>query len=201
VTDTIITMDALLTQRTLAEQIIAQGGYYLMIVKANQPHLRDDLALVFDLPAIAADRQRWDRTCTVSKGHGRLETRTLECTTGECAWLGWPGATHVARRTCERQVLKTGKTTRTITYGITNLPPDETSASLLETLWRGHWTIEHGSHDIRDVTLGEDHNHMHTGHAPQALAALRNGLLALWRRAGWTNIADAVRAIELLGAN
>ena len=193
-TDTVITMDALLTQRALAQQIVDQHGYYLMIVKANQPRLRDDLALFFDLPAIAADDEQWDRASTLSRAQGRLEQRSLECTTGDCAWLGWPGASHVVRRTCERQVLRTGKTSRTVTYGITNLPLAETSAALLETLWRGHWTIESGSHYVRDVTLGEDRNHMRTGHAPEALAALRNGLLALWRRAGWTNIADAVRA-------
>jgi len=193
-TDTIITMDALLTQRAFAQQLVDQHAYYLMIVKANQPHLRDDLALFFDLPAIQADQEHWDRVTTVTRAHGRLETRMLECTTADCAWLGWPGATHVARRSCERQVLRTGKTSRTVTYGITNLPVAETSAALLETLWRGHWTIESGTHYVRDVTLGEDGNHMHTGHAPEVLAALRNGLLALWRRAGWTNIADAVRA-------
>lgn len=193
-TDTIITMDALLTQRRLAQQIIAQGGYYLMIVKANQPQLRDDLALFFELPAIAADQEHWDRVRTVTRAHGRLETRTLETTTGDCAWLNWPGATHIARRTCERQVVRTGKTSCAVTYGITNLPQAETSAALLERLWRGHWTIESGTHYVRDVTLGEDRNHMHTGHAPEALAALRNSLLALWRRAGWTNIAAAVRA-------
>jgi predicted transposase YbfD/YdcC len=192
-TDTIITMDALLTQRALAQQIVDQQGCYLMIVKANQPHLRDDLALFFDLPAITADHEQWDRACTLSRAHGRLEQRTLECTTGDCGWLGWPGASHIARRTCERQVLRTGKTSRTVTYGITNLPLAETSAALLETLWRGHWAIESVSHYVRDVTLGEDRNHMHTGHAPEALAAIRNGLLVLWRRAGWTNIADAVR--------
>lgn len=193
-TDTIITMDALLTQRAFAQQLVDQHGYYLMIVKANQPHLRDDLALFFELPAIQADQEHWDRVTTLTRAHGRLETRTLECTTGDCAWLGWPGATHVARRTCERHVLRTGKTSRTVTYGITNLPPAETSAALLERLWRGHWTIESSTHYVRDVTLGEDRNHMHTGHAPEVLAALRNGLLALWRRAGWTNSADAVRA-------
>ena len=90
--------------------------------------------------------------------------------------------------------MKTGKTTTTVSYGLTNLPVGETSAALLERLWRGHWSIESGSHYIRDVTLGEDRNHMRTGNAPEVLAALRNGLLALWRRAGWTNIADAVRA-------
>jgi hypothetical protein len=31
-----------------------------------------------------------------------------------------------------------------------------------------------------------------TGNAPQVLTALRNGLLALWRRAGWDNkVVDA----------
>jgi hypothetical protein len=78
--------------------------------------------------------------------------------------------------------------------GVTNLPVRETSAALLEQRWRGHWTIESASHHVRDVTLGEDRNHMHTSQAPQTLAALRNSLLALWRRNGWTNIADAVRA-------
>ena len=98
------------------------------------------------------------------------------------------------RRTCERQSIRTGKTSRAVSFGLTNLPRAETSARLLETLWRGHWTIESQSHYVRDVTLGEDRNHMRTGQAPQALAALRNGLIGLWRRAGWTNIADAVRA-------
>jgi predicted transposase YbfD/YdcC len=193
-TDTITTMDALLTQRRVAQQIVDQNGYYLMSVKANQPHLRDNLALYFELPPIAADQEHWDRVSTVSRGHGRLETRTLECISTECAWLDWPGATQVARRRCERQIVRTGKITHSVTYGITNLPVAETSAALLEKLWRGHWTIESGSHYVRDVTLGEDRNHMHTGQAPQVLAALRNGMVALWRRAGWNNIADAVRA-------
>jgi hypothetical protein len=29
---------------------------------------------------------------------------------------------------------------------------------------------------VREVTLGEDRNQMHTGNAPQVLAALRNAL-------------------------
>jgi predicted transposase YbfD/YdcC len=165
-----------------------------MIVKRNQPQLHDDLALFFDLPAIAADHEQGDQHQTIMKGHGRIEMRTLECTTGDRAALGWPGAAQMLRRTCERTMQKTGNCTVTVTYGITSVPPAEADAALLETLWRGHWTIESQSHYVRDVTLGEDCNHMRTGRAPQALAALRNGLLVLWRRAGWTTIADAVRA-------
>jgi len=34
----VVTMDALLTQRQLAQQIVEAGGDYVMIVKENQPH-------------------------------------------------------------------------------------------------------------------------------------------------------------------
>lgn len=56
-TDTVLTMDARLSQRAFAQQTVDQQGFYLMIVKANQPQLRDDLALFFELPAIAGDRE------------------------------------------------------------------------------------------------------------------------------------------------
>jgi predicted transposase YbfD/YdcC len=35
----VTTMDALLTQRSLARQIPDQHGHYLMVVKGNQPEL------------------------------------------------------------------------------------------------------------------------------------------------------------------
>lgn len=48
-------MDALLTQRALAEQIEQQGGYDLLVVKRNQRRLYEDLRLFFEFPAIRAD--------------------------------------------------------------------------------------------------------------------------------------------------
>ncbi len=56
--------------------------------------------------------------------------------------------------------------------------------------------------------MGEDAGQQRVGSTPQALAALRNGLLSLLRHLGWTNIADALRhygayaprALHLLGA-
>ena len=81
-------MDALLTQRALAEQIDQQGGYYLMVVKRNQRRLYEKLTLFFELPAIRADQEQGDRVQTVTKGHGRRETRTLECRRVRIIWLG-----------------------------------------------------------------------------------------------------------------
>ena len=187
-------MDALLTQRKLAQQIIDQGGHYLMIVKRNQGCLYEDLELFFRLPPQPADQEIWDRVEQSSKSHGRLETRTLECNTGLVEYVAWPGGAQVVRRTCERVMIKTGKQSTQVSYGITSLGPGEARARHLEALWRGHSPIEKCKHYVRDVTMGEDANQMHTSCAAQVLAALRNGLIDLWRQQGWHSIAAAIRA-------
>jgi hypothetical protein len=81
-----------------------------------------------------------------------------------------------------------------VTDGLTDLPPEPAGAAPLETWWRGQWTIEHRDHEVRDVTLGADQGQAHTGNTAHALAAWRNGVLRLLRRAGWQQRADALRA-------
>ena len=203
----VITMDAGLTQRKLATQILAQGGQYLMVVKRNQRQLYDDLALFFQRPPLPCEAP-WDVVQTVTKGHGRLETRCLTCTADLDDYLNWPGVQQVLRRECERIVLKTGAVTRSVTYGLTSLAPHAATPAQVEGVWRGHWTIENRTHYVRDVTMGEDAGQAYRGSTPQALAALRNALLTLLRWRGWTNIADALRtyaaslaeALKLIGA-
>src|SRR5262249_30255381 len=70
----IVTMDALLTQRHVAQTIVDKGGDYVMSVKEHQPQWRADIALVFTLPPLG-DRQ--DTARTVDLGHGRIEQRNL----------------------------------------------------------------------------------------------------------------------------
>jgi predicted transposase YbfD/YdcC len=205
-TGVMVTMDAGLTQRKLATQILGQHGHYLMVVKRNQRQLYEELALFFSTPPLPCE-EPWRVAQTVSKGHGRLETRTLTCTADLEGYLNWPGVQQVLRRECERIMLKTGEVTRSVTYGLTSAPPQEASAAELEGLWRGHWTIENRVHYVRDVTLGEDAGQAACGASPHALAAVRNGVLTLLRHQGWRNIADAVRtyaasvpaALQLIG--
>ena len=126
-------------------------------------------------------------------GHGRLETRTLEASTALTGYLDWPDAAQVMRRTCQRVILRTGEVSRETTYGITSLGRDLAQPVHLEAFWRGHWTIENKVHYVRDETLREDRGQTHTGSAPQALAALRNGIISRLRYRGWNNIAEALR--------
>ena len=50
----------------------------------------------------------------------------------------------------------------------------------------------HGAR-VRDVTFREDASTLRTGTAPQAMAIIRNLLIAALRLAGWTNLAHARR--------
>ena len=192
---TVTTMDAMHTQADFAQQILAQGGHYLMVVKKNQSELYDAIALLFDKPPWlprerAAEYQVYR---TTEKGHGRLERRVLETSPSLAGHLDWPGVGQVMRRHYQRIVLKTGEVSSETTYGITSLRFPDVGAAHLERLWRGHWTIENRVHRVRDGTMGEDAAQTRTGHAAHALAALRNAILNLFRYHGWDNVADAHR--------
>jgi predicted transposase YbfD/YdcC len=207
-TNTLITLDALHTLRPTARLIRSQDGHFLMIVKKNQAVLYEYLDLLFRLPAHPADREVWQTVGpTTEKGHGRLETRTLTCGNAHIEDVDWPDVQQVVRRECERIILKTGKRTSEVSYGLISLRPDEAGAPAIEAFWRGHWTIENRLHYIRDVTFGEDAGHAAQGATAHVLATLRNGLLYLFRQARWTSVPDAlahygaavVRAFTLIG--
>jgi predicted transposase YbfD/YdcC len=192
----VITLDALLTQKRLARLILQQQGHYLMVVKANQPELYAAIDLLFTQPPWLATEQGCVRTQTQSRGHGRFERRTLEASTWLNTYLDWPGVQQVLRRTCYRRDLKSGRTSREVTYGITSLSPTQASVKQLEQFWRGHWVIENCVHYVRDETQGEDRCQVHTGAAAQVLAALRNGILNAVRQQGGPNIAAALRRFD-----
>jgi predicted transposase YbfD/YdcC len=204
----VITLDALHTLKTTARLILAQRGDYLMVVKKNQGTLYEFLNLLFSLPAHPADHEVWDQAGPTSeKGHGRLETRTLISGSAHIEDMDWPGVAQVMRRECERIELKTGKVTREVSFGVTSLVPERADAASLEALWRGHWTIENRLHYVRDVSFGEDGGHAAAGNTAHAMASVRNALLALFRRAGWRFVPDALahygasvrRAFSLVG--
>ncbi len=208
--DRVVTMDALLTQRALARQIRQQGGHYLMAVKDNQPTLLDAIRTLFTVPPwLPHEREAevW-QTQTVDKGHGRVETRTLLASTTLNGYLRWPALGQVLQRTCRRVHLATGEVTEDTSYAITSLTPQQASPTVLERVWRGHWTIENRVHYVRDVAFGEDATRAWVGNTAHALASLRNALLMLLRAAGWHRIPDALRhygarverALTLIGA-
>src|SRR5262245_38703781 len=187
----IVTMDALLTQHHLAQQIVAARGDYVMVVKENQPQVLDDMQTVFALAPMVGEQRT--TAATVDLGHGRIEQRGLQTSTILAGYSDWPGLAQVFRR--ERQVIlkKTGDVREEVVAGVTSLPPERADAAQLLALVRGHWSIENRSHWVRDVPFDEDRSQVRCGHIPQVMVALRNTVVGLMRWAGYTNMAAACR--------
>lgn len=112
------------------------------------------------------------------------------------AHLGWPHLAQVCRVERRRSTVRAGREVKAeveVSYAITSLPPEQAGAAALLRALRGHWGIENGAHWVRDVTFDEDRCQVRTGAAPQAFAACRNLVIALLRRAGHANLAEALR--------
>jgi predicted transposase YbfD/YdcC len=191
-TGRIVTMDALLTQRQVAQTIVDKGGDYVMIVKENQPRLRADIELVFTLPPIG-DCQPTARTVDI--GHGRIEQRNMTTSAALVGYSDWPGLAQVFEVGRHVIMKKTGEERVEVVYGVTSLSPVRATPERLLALVRGQWQIENQSHWVRDVTFDEDRSQVRCGNIPQVMAALRNTAISLLRWAGHTNIAAACRRL------
>lgn len=130
---------------------------------------------------------------TVGKGHGRVEKRRLWVSDALTGYTDWPHLAQACR--IERTVTPQGKTTVEGADAVTSLPPGGASPERLLARWRGHWGGENGLHWVRDVTFDEDRCQVRTKAGPQAMAALRNAVIALLRGAGHTTIAAALRRL------
>lgn len=188
----VITLDALLTQRKVAQRIVSQGGDYVMTVKENQPQL---LSIVEGaIEGIAFYSQEAEFVETLDSQHGRIEERRLIASSvlskQQEIWPGLEQVFQIQRHSVEK---KSGKESLEVVYGVTSLSREKAGAEELLKLVRGHWQIENQSHWVRDVTFGEDHSQVRIGNIPQAMAALRNVAIGLMRVAGESNIARACR--------
>jgi predicted transposase YbfD/YdcC len=201
----VLTMDSLHTSRRVARTIAKRGGFYVMIVKKNQPQLREDIVTLFAEPEMVQDTF----TCaeTTQSGHGRVERRRLTASSALVGFSTWPAMEQAFQ--VERKVItkKTGECRHETVEGVTNLCADQATAAALLAYVQHHWGIETKSHWVRDVTFDEDRSQVRTGVLPEVLAAVRCATLGLLRVSGATNIAAACRyyaaqpwaALALLG--
>jgi predicted transposase YbfD/YdcC len=191
----LVTGDARSCQHALCAQIHQAKGHYLFVIKANQPELLEEGALLFDRPPPG------ERFMTASSRRSQRERHEVRMLTASAALansraeLGWTGARQVLRlQSCVTHVhgVRAGQTTQLVRSFLTSLGP-QVPARQLVRLIRAHWHSENRLHYVRDVTLGEDASQVRSGAAPQALAALRNAVLGVLRQHAYTNIAAALR--------
>jgi predicted transposase YbfD/YdcC len=176
--------DALHTQRQISIQIGKAGGNYLWTVKGNHPQLLQDLEDWFDdqvplLPGQGCPPKDFQSATTLTKGHGRLEVRTLTTSSQLNDFLDWPFLQQVFQLKRTVTLSRTGKTRQETVYGITSLSAEQASPVQLLEMLRSYWHIENSLHYPRDVTLHEDQTRFKNHSAAHNMAIINNLILSL----------------------
>jgi predicted transposase YbfD/YdcC len=148
----LVTIDAIGCQKEVAQQIAAAGGDYVLVVKAHQGHLLEDVqqtvarALDGELPAGAV------RTYTTrEQGHGRSEDRScvaVRHVAGLRDRQGWPRLTAVGM--CRRERTAGGRSSTEVCYFIGSR---RMAARRYAQALRGHWGIENRRPDYCSSSL------------------------------------------------
>lgn len=177
----LVTIDAMGCQKEIAQKVVAGGGDYLLMVKDNQSHLREDIQQSL---AAACERDfvglNYDRYETVECGHGRHETRSyavLVDPEGIRNREAWANLRVVGL--CLRQRVVNGKASEELHYFIGSRVM--TARQYGEAL-RGHWGIENNLHWQLDVAFDEDSNRVQRRHGAENLALVRRLALGLLKQ-------------------
>jgi predicted transposase YbfD/YdcC len=194
----IVIGDAMHTQREASKQILDAGGDYIWVVKGNQARTQWAIEKLFTYEVCNLQKGRplskdFQMQTQVSKGHGRLEKRTIMVSSLLNEYLDWPGVSQVFR--VERVVWHSEHQgqTRKVVYGLTSLSAEKIDLAHLQTNIRKYWGIENGLHYRRDVTLHEDATRLTIGNAGHNMAIFNNLVIGLTMLQGLTNLAEARR--------
>jgi predicted transposase YbfD/YdcC len=190
--------DALHTQRQISIQIGKAGGNYLWTVKGNHPQLLRDLQDWFDdkvplLPGQGCPPKDFQSATLTSKGHGKLEVRTLTTSSQLNDFLDWPFLQQVFRLERTLTISKTKKTRQETIYGVTSLAVEQASPSELLRMLRSYWQIENALHYPRDVTLREDQTRFKSHTAAHNMAIINNLVLGCLATSSFPFIPSARR--------
>ena len=194
----VVVGDAMHTQRQISIQIGKAGGNYIWTVKGNQPQLLQDLQDWFDpkvdlLPGMGSPPKDFRSASMTSKGHGRIEVRSLTTSSQLNDFLDWPFLQQVFQLERRVTISKTGKNRSEIVYGITSLPAELASPYQLLQMLRSYWKIENCLHYPRDVSLHEDQTRFKKKSAAHIMAIINNLVLALIANSDFLFIPSARR--------
>jgi predicted transposase YbfD/YdcC len=170
----LVTIDAIGTQRVIAETIRQRGGDYLLALKENWPATFADLEAFFaDPPPESVERYQ-----TTDGGHGRIEVRQ-HAVCHDVGWLfsdrrypGEPSFPDLAMiGMVEATTERAGKIEHERRYSLSSARLD---ADTFARAVRSHWGIENRLHWVLDVVFHDDLARLRTGDGPQNMAVVKH---------------------------
>jgi predicted transposase YbfD/YdcC len=179
----IVSIDAMGTQRAIAEQITTGQADYILALKGNHATLLKQAQTGFEaVQAHHAKTLEYTQHQETEAGHHRIESRTvwqIPAAQVFCAdqleqWAGLQSlvVVHSHRRLWNKDTVETR-------YFLSSL---STNAQTFARYIRAHWGVENQLHWCLDVVFKEDASRIRTGHAPRNMSLLRRLALNLLRQ-------------------
>jgi predicted transposase YbfD/YdcC len=175
----IITIDAMGTQKAIAETIINGEADYVLALKGNQETLHQAVIDHID-EQLDGDLSSAGEHVTIEKGHGREETRTylqLPAPEDLPGFELWKGLKSIGIATS--QCVRDGKETIDVRYYISSLT---VGVKRFAHAVRSHWGIENSCHWSLDITYREDESRIRDKHMRENFAWLRRLTLSLLKQ-------------------
>lgn len=174
ITGAIVSIDAMGTQKDIAEKIVKKGGDYILAVKGNQESLLEDV-----LQRCRTARPDADEI-DVDKGHGRIEERHCQVFAPGPIMREdhpeWSSFQSIVKITATR--IAGDKQSVEERFYISSLPVD----SPFNAYIRSHWGVENKLHWTLDVVFGEDQQRKRSQMAAQNFSLITKFALNLLRK-------------------
>ena len=177
--DSVITIDAMGTQREIVELIIDRNADYVLSVKANQKTLLEEISDHFEFASKSYNRKKfnkenWSASLTEEISRNREEKRfCLVCR--NLNWMQktvrskWKGVKSIVM--VERTVkLEDSSSRREVAFYMSSL---DVPASTMQKYIRNHWQIENSCHWVIDTMFKEDANQLSKRNSAKNLAHMR----------------------------
>src|SRR5271157_2725687 len=175
----IITIDAMGTQKAIAETIIDGEADFVLALKGNQETLHQ--AVIDHIEEqLDGDLANAREHVTIEKGHGREEMRTylqLPAPENLPGFTLWKGLKSIGIVTS--QCLRDGKETIDVRYYISSLP---VGVKLFARAVRSHWSIENSCHWVLDMIYREDESRIRAKALRENFAWLNRFTLSLLKQ-------------------
>ncbi|WP_428484992.1 ISAs1 family transposase [Rhodopila sp.] len=180
----LVTIDAMGTQKEIAQTIIEGGGDYVLALKENWPATYAEVETVFADPPPTLTLQSFE---TVDGDHGRIETRR-HTICHDIDWLfaerrhpgefAFPGLTAIGM--IESETERGGVIQTETRYYLCST---KLSAETLARVVRSHWGIENRLHWVLDVVFHDDLARLRTAHGPANMAVVKHTAMNLLNQA------------------